>query len=192
MQQSTALYDPIRSATPSQRLAAAAHRMRQANIEANAIGERAARVISFEIPNTPFGVAKIRERDRTPTSPEPAPIHRMWFEDLIIEAERHLKKTTVRDVLRATAFHFGVSVAELTKGGRTKPLVFCRHIAMYIATAVTDHSLPEIGRRFGGYDHSSILHGRNRIRYLLPKDAEIAAHVNAIIRSIPGAKVLHV
>lgn len=166
--------------------------MRRANIEAKAVGEKTARVISFEIPNTPFGVAKIRERDRAPKVPEPAPIYRMWFEGLIIEAERHLKKTQVRDVLKATAIHFGVSVAELMKGGRTKPLVCCRHIAMYIATVVTDHSLPEIGRRFGGYDHTSILHGHNRIRYLIPKDAEIAANVNAIIRSIPGARVLHV
>jgi hypothetical protein len=189
MHQSSALYDPRRVATPSQRLAAAAHHMRRAKIRAKAIGDAPPTVVTFEIPNTPFGVAKVRPGYK-PTKAEPAVIHRMWFEDLILEAERHLRKPRVPDVLKATAFHFGLSQVDLLKGGRTKDLVLPRHIAMFLAYRLTDLSLPDIGRRFGGYDHTSILHGRDRIRHLIKSDIEVARHVDVIIRSIPGASVI--
>lgn len=187
--QSSALYDPSRSLTPSQRLAAAAHNIRRAKIQARAVSEKATKVVTFEIPNTPFGVAKLRE-EYHPAKPEPIVIHRMWFEDLIIEAERHIRKAKVPDIIKATAFHFGFSQTDLLKGGRTKDLVLPRHIAMFIAYRVTEHSLPEIGRRFGGYDHTSILHGRDRIRHLIKTDVEVARHVDTIMRAIPGATVV--
>jgi hypothetical protein len=189
MQHTSALYDPIRTATPSQRLAAAAHNMRRAKIASRALPENhAPRVVTFEIPNTPFGVAKVRPY-QPEKKPESAPVYRMWFEGLIAEADRQFRKTRVPDILKATALHFGVSVAELTRGGRTKPLVTCRHIAMYLATVLTDYSLPDIGRRFGGFDHTTIINGRDRIKHLIKYDVEIAAHVKAIISSIPGAQV---
>jgi len=191
MQQSSALYDPIRAATPSQRLAAIAHNMRRAKIASKALPEGSSpRIVSFEIPNTPFGVAKVRPY-QPERNPEPAPIHRMWFEDLIAESDRQFRRTRVPDILKATALHFGVSLAELIRGGRTKPLVCHRHIAMYLATILTDYSLPDIARRFGGYDHTSILHGRDRIKRMIKTDPEIAAHVAALISSIPGARVRH-
>jgi hypothetical protein len=189
MQQTSALYDPIRAATPSQRLAAAAHNMRRAKIASRALPESASpRIVTFEIPNTPFGVAKVKPYQPA-RKPEPAPVHRMWFEDLIAEADRHFLKVRIPGILKATALHFGVSLADLMRGGRTKPLVCYRHVAMYLATVLTDHSLPEIGRRFGGFDHTTIINGRDRIKHLIKSDAEIAAHINAIIRSIPGAQV---
>jgi len=189
MHQSSALYDPIRSATPLQRKYATAHALRRAKIQAKAIGVASPRVVTFEIPNTPFGVAKVRT-GYVPPVPEAPVIHRMWFEDLIIEAEKHLRKARVSDVLKATAFHFGLSQVDLLKGGRTKDLVLPRHIAMFIAYRITELSLPDIGRRFGGYDHTSILHGRDRIRHLIKSDIEVARHVDVIIRSIPGATVV--
>jgi hypothetical protein len=189
MQQTSALYDPIRVSTPSQRLAAAALNMRRARIASRALPENSApRILTFEIPNTPFGVPKVRPYQPA-RKPGPPPVFRMWFEDLVAESDRQFRKTRVADILKATALHFGVSIAELMRGGRTKPLVCHRHIAMYLATILTDHSLPDIARRFGGYDHTSILHGRDRIKRLIVSDAEIGAHVNAIIRTIPGAQV---
>jgi hypothetical protein len=189
MQQTSALYDPIRVSTPSQRLAAAAHNMRRAKIASMALPENSApRILTFEIPNTPFGVPKVRPYQPV-RKPEPPPVFRMWFEDLIAESDRQFRRPRVPDILKATALHFGVSIDELARGGRTKPLVTCRHIAMYLATILTDYSLPDIGRRFGGFDHTSIINGRDRIKHLIKNDVEIAAHVDAIIRSIPGAQV---
>jgi chromosomal replication initiation ATPase DnaA len=87
----------------------------------------------------------------------------------------------VRRAIKATAEHFGTSPDVLVSARRTRPLVRWRQVAMYVAREVTGRSLPFIGRKIGGRDHTTILHGVRVVKGLiLAGDAETIAAVNQI------------
>jgi chromosomal replication initiator protein len=65
--------------------------------------------------------------------------------------------------MRAAANHFGASVFDLKIQRRQAAIVWRRHVAMYLAYKLTTRSLPSIGRRFGGFDHTTVLHAIRRI-----------------------------
>jgi chromosomal replication initiator protein len=67
---------------------------------------------------------------------------------------------------------FHVSVADLRGDRRQQSIAYPRHIAMYLCRELTDVSLPKIGTKFGGRDHSTVLHGVNKITRLLKEDRE--------------------
>jgi chromosomal replication initiator protein len=114
----------------------------------------------------------------------------MWFEGLIALAEKAMKRPSIRDIQAAAARHFDISIPELMRGGREKHLVRARHVAIFITTRVcAQHSLPDIGRRFGGFDHTSILHARDRIAGLIENDASIRADIDAILSDWPGVSI---
>lgn len=72
-------------------------------------------------------------------------------------------KVTVDRIQETVATYFMQTVADLESSSRKKDLVTARHIAMYLTRTMTDESLPDIGRAFGGRDHSSVLHATNKI-----------------------------
>lgn len=74
-----------------------------------------------------------------------------------------VSRIEIRDIQHATAYHFGVEVSGLIAPGRTKDIVLPRQIAMYLSRELTRQSLPAIGNRFGGRDHSTVLHAIRRI-----------------------------
>jgi len=61
-----------------------------------------------------------------------------------------------------------------------------RQVAMYLAKQLTPRSLPEIGRRFGGRDHTTVIHAVRRIEKLRQTDAELDADVRLLIRQLEG------
>jgi chromosomal replication initiator protein len=65
--------------------------------------------------------------------------------------------------------------------------VKARQIAIYLAKKLTSLSLPEVGRRFGGRDHTTILHSIRKIEYMVTKDADLAAMIERIKDVIPEA-----
>jgi chromosomal replication initiation ATPase DnaA len=65
--------------------------------------------------------------------------------------------------MRAAANHFRVPVFDLKIQRRQAPIVWRRHVAMYLAYKLTTRSLPSIGRRFGGFDHTTVIHAIRRI-----------------------------
>lgn len=85
----------------------------------------------------------------------------------------------VSDIQRAAADFFGVTYADLVGPERARRIVLPRHIAMYLARELTEHSLPAIGSRFGGRDHSTVLHGIVRVRDRC-REPEIAASISSI------------
>lgn len=177
------LHEPLRIATPSQRLAAVAHNMRLAKIAEKAGSVIPRRVVTFSIPNTPFGIPKIR-----PYQPKPlyigAPEHYyqfMWFHDLVFGADREKERVlSVAGIARAVAGHFGISLTELLADRRDRRIVRPRQLAMYLAKKLTLRSLPDIGRKFGGRDHTTVLHAVCLIESLLLTDLKMAADMNAI------------
>jgi chromosomal replication initiator protein len=85
-------------------------------------------------------------------------------------------------ILSACAVFYGVPVSSLFAERRTKDIVKPRQIAMYLAKELTPRSLPDIGRRIGGRDHTTVLHGVRKIAALVKRDPNLAAEV-AIIRA---------
>jgi chromosomal replication initiator protein len=79
---------------------------------------------------------------------------------------------TIEQIQGAVCELFHVSVADLRGDRRQQSIAYPRHIAMYLCRELTDVSLPKIGAKFGGRDHSTVLHGVNKITRLLKEDRE--------------------
>jgi chromosomal replication initiator protein len=77
---------------------------------------------------------------------------------------------SITDIQRATCAHFQLSADELLSASRAKHISWPRQLAMYLARELTDDSLPEIGRRFGGRDHTTVLHACRRITARMVSD----------------------
>ena len=80
--------------------------------------------------------------------------------------------------------HFNVSKADLLSSRRTRTIVRPRQIAMYLAKMLTPRSLPEIGRRFGGRDHTTVLHAVRKIEDLMRGDRLLAEEIELLKRII--------
>jgi hypothetical protein len=90
--------------------------------------------------------------------------------------------TKIRDIQRATCRELGVTLTELISPRRTAGITTCRQISMYICKKLTLRSLPEIGRHFGGRDHTTILHAVRKITKLLDeRDEKTTSAVNKIM-----------
>lgn len=94
------------------------------------------------------------------------------------------KRVRIEDIQRIVARHYNVSKTELLSNRRTRTIVKPRQIAMYLAKVMTPRSLPEIGRRFGGRDHTTVLHAVRKIEDLSVTDATLAQEVELLRRLI--------
>lgn len=83
-------------------------------------------------------------------------------------------------ILRVAAKHFGVLEADLASVRRDQKSVNARHVIMFLMKEMTFRSLPDIGRRLGGRDHTTVIHGINRIARLIAEGDPLAAEVNAV------------
>ncbi|HQS11217.1 MAG TPA: chromosomal replication initiator protein DnaA, partial [Xanthobacteraceae bacterium] len=90
------------------------------------------------------------------------------------------KRVRVDEILRVVAKHYNVSRADLLSQRRTANVVKPRQIAMYLAKTLTLRSLPEIGRRFGGRDHTTVLHAVRKIDGLIATDRALAEEIEAL------------
>lgn len=91
----------------------------------------------------------------------------------------------VSEILRAASETWDVPVAAFLSARKTKELTRRRHVVMWAATRYTLHSLPQIGAAIGGRDHTTILHGRNKIeRELGEKDPETCALVSELMNRL--------
>lgn len=86
-------------------------------------------------------------------------------------------KLCVEDIQRVCGQYFKISKSALLGLDRHKEVAYPRHVAMYLARTLTRRSLPEIGRRFGGRDHTTVMHGIKRITDLIRADWLIAYDV---------------
>ncbi len=87
-------------------------------------------------------------------------------------------------ILTKTSELYGFSNEELMGGSRRRPLVTARQVAMYIFRELTDLSYPAIAREFGGRDHTTVIHGVEKIRNLMPERREIYDQVTALISAV--------
>ncbi|MBO6508542.1 MAG: chromosomal replication initiator protein DnaA [Roseibium sp.] len=90
----------------------------------------------------------------------------------------------VEEIQQVVCKHYSVTKADLLSSCRARTLVRPRQIAMYIAKVVTGRSLPEIGRRFGNRDHTTVLHAVRKIEGMVKKDKVLAQEIELLKRLI--------
>jgi chromosomal replication initiator protein len=94
------------------------------------------------------------------------------------------KRVKIEDIQRVVARQYNVSRADLLSSRRTANVVRPRQVAMYLAKTLTLRSLPEIGRRFGGRDHTTVLHAVRKIENLVTTDSALAEEIELLKRQL--------
>jgi chromosomal replication initiator protein len=94
----------------------------------------------------------------------------------------HEKKLTIDEIQRKVADYYGLRLADLLSERRAREVARPRQIAMYLAKKMTPRSLPEIGRRFGNRDHTTVMHAVKKVEELRAKDREIDSDVATLAR----------
>jgi chromosomal replication initiator protein len=83
----------------------------------------------------------------------------------------------VAEILHIVALYFGISERDICSNRRFKEIVFARHVTFYLCRHLTLNSLPEIGRRLHGRDHTTVMHGVNGMEGLIKTDEKLAADI---------------
>ena len=94
------------------------------------------------------------------------------------------RRVKIEDIQRIVARHYNVSRGDLLSSRRTANVVRPRQVAMYLAKTLTLRSLPEIGRRFGGRDHTTVLHAVRKIEHLVGNDTALAEEIEVLKRQL--------
>jgi chromosomal replication initiator protein len=96
------------------------------------------------------------------------------------------RKVTVDHIQKMVSEHYGLKQADLISERRARAVARPRQVAMWLAKQITTRSLPDIGRRFGGRDHTTVLHAVRRIESLKAEDPAIARDVDVLLRKLRG------
>ena len=94
------------------------------------------------------------------------------------------KIITIEQIQRNVAEFFGVKFSDFKAKNRTRAVAFPRQIAMYLARQLTHASLAEVGRAFGGKDHTTVLHAVDKIQALLQEDPKLRKTVDGLIQGV--------
>ena len=97
---------------------------------------------------------------------------------------RDARRVRIEDILRIVSRHYKVPRNDLLSSRRSRDVVRPRQIAMYLAKALTSRSLPEIGRRFGGRDHTTVLHSVRKVEQMMKDDGDLAQEIELLKRML--------
>jgi len=103
------------------------------------------------------------------------------LKNILVEKRREL---TVEEIQKVVASHYGIKISDLKSAKRLKALVLPRQVAMYLARQLTSSSYPEIGEKFGGKDHSTIIHAIKKIEQYMDDDLQLNAIINSLRQSL--------
>ncbi len=95
---------------------------------------------------------------------------------------------TIENIQKVVADHYNVSVSDLKSKKKDRKFVIPRQIAVYICCTLTEYSTTEIGNEFGGRDHTTIMHARDKVDSLLKTDSSMNSTVNLLIRAAKDFK----
>ena len=101
--------------------------------------------------------------------------------DVLRASER---KITVEEIQRRVSEHYNIRLSDMIGPKRLRSYARPRQVAMYLSKQLTSRSLPEIGRRFGGRDHTTVMHGVRRIEELKQSDGQIAEDLELLRRAL--------
>jgi chromosomal replication initiator protein len=103
------------------------------------------------------------------------------LKDLIRASQRRI---TIDDIQRKVADYYNLRLSDLLSARRSRQIARPRQVAMYLSKILTTRSLPEIGRKFGGRDHTTVIHAVKRIEGLRDSDSAIQEEVDLLTRSL--------
>ena len=114
----------------------------------------------------------------TPVSLEMA---RDVLKDILVERNKEL---TVEEILKRVSSHYNIKISDIKSPKRLKAVVLPRQIAMYLSRQLTSSSYPEIGERFGGKDHSTIIHAIRKIEKLIEEDFQLRSTIENLKKEL--------
>ncbi len=103
--------------------------------------------------------------------------------DLLRATDRHI---TIEEIQKRVAEHYAIRLSDMHSARRARAVARPRQVAMYLAKQLTTRSLPEIGRKFGGRDHTTVMHAVKRIEQLRATDAGFAEDIDLLRRMLEG------
>lgn len=98
----------------------------------------------------------------------------------------HDRRITIDEIQRKVAEHYNIKLADMHSARRARNVARPRQVAMFLSKQLTARSLPEIGRKFGGRDHTTVMHAVRKVEELATEDASFAQDVEVIRRALTG------
>jgi chromosomal replication initiator protein len=96
------------------------------------------------------------------------------------------RRVTIEEIQKRVAEHFNIRVSDMHSARRARSVARPRQVAMYLAKQLTSRSLPEIGRKFGGRDHTTVMHAVKKVDELRDHDSTFAEDVELLRRMLEG------
>ena len=96
------------------------------------------------------------------------------------------RRVTIEEIQKKVAEHFNIRIADMHSARRARAIARPRQVAMYLAKQLTARSLPEIGRKFGGRDHTTVMHAVKKIEELRQTDVAFCEDVDLLRRMLEG------
>ncbi|MDT7952536.1 MAG: chromosomal replication initiator protein DnaA [Acetobacteraceae bacterium] len=96
----------------------------------------------------------------------------------------HDRRVTIEEIQRKVAEHWSMRLTDMTSARRARAVARPRQVAMYLAKQLTSRSLPEIGRKFGNRDHTTVMHAVARVAELMEQDSEFQERVELLRRML--------
>ncbi len=103
------------------------------------------------------------------------------LKDLLKSSQR---KVNIEEIQKKVSQHFNVKISDMSSARRSRTIARPRQIAMYLSKNLTSRSLPEIGRRFGNRDHTTVIHAVKKVEELMTKDNSFDEDVQLLIRML--------
>ena len=96
----------------------------------------------------------------------------------------HERRLTIESIQKQVADHFQIRLSDMSSARRARTVARPRQIAMYLAKQLTSRSLPEIGRAFGGRDHTTVIHAVRKVEELMKADVSFSEDVELLTRML--------
>ena len=103
------------------------------------------------------------------------------LQDLLRASDR---RTTVDQIQKKVAEHYNVKMSDMHSSRRSRNIARPRQIAMFLSKNLTTRSLPEIGRKFGGRDHTTVIHAIKKVKELVKNDSSLSEDIEILTRSL--------
>ncbi|MBX9805279.1 MAG: chromosomal replication initiator protein DnaA [Alphaproteobacteria bacterium] len=94
------------------------------------------------------------------------------------------RRVTIEDIQKRVAEYYGIKISDMQSARRSQNVARPRQVAMYLAKALTSRSLPEIGRKFGGRDHTTVLHAVRKVEEVRTQDREFSEDLDILRRTL--------
>ena len=115
------------------------------------------------------------------------PIDVAFVEEVLANVLRaNQRRISIDEIQTQVAEHYRIRKAEMTSARRAREVARPRQVAMYLSKQLTPKSLPDIGRRFGGRDHTTVIHAVKQIERLRAADSELDADIRLLTRQLEG------